>query len=100
MKFELKQLDLTGVADAIRRRIHRNIVNSGKWNKTGHLLRSLRSQVDSNGTAAITVANDRLQDDFLAQRFLDEIVPNELDRDAMQAIGEAVRDALVIEDDK
>jgi len=100
VKIELKPLQLGGVADKIRERIIRNIKNIGKWNKTGHLLQSLKTQVDSSGKAAVTVANDRLNTDDLAQLFFDEIVPHDLDNDALEALGEAVKQALVTEEDK
>ena len=100
MRISLRQLDLSEVADLIRKRIEERIGSPGKWNRTGHLLRSLRTQTDKNGTAGLTIANDRLQRDEIALRFYEEIVPHDIDDATRQAIEAAFHEAVSIERDK
>jgi hypothetical protein len=95
INLELKPLDLSGVADRMLVRIVQAITTSGRWNKTGHLLQSLDVQTDA-ASAAVTVAGDRLERPELQQMFFDEITPHDVDHEARKAIGEAIRDALVI----
>lgn len=95
---KLDQVQLGRVAARIRDRIKRAIdaAPGDRWNRTGQLLSSIRSIEDTDGSAAVTVAPDRLQSDALAKLFADEIIPPDLDERTRQEIAKAVHDAINI----
>jgi hypothetical protein len=96
MRFALKDINLTKVAECLRSRVEERIRASGRWNKTGHLMESLKVQAGSSGLVAVTVASDRLKSAELMQKFQDEIVPHDLDGPTLGAIGDTVRGAIEI----
>lgn len=100
MKLNLKDIDLTRVAERLLVQVERNIRASGHWHKTGRLLQSLKIQHGENGEVAVTVSRDRLEVPELMQKFQDEIIPDDLDGAALGAIKQAVRAALEIKGDK
>jgi len=92
VKIDLEPPDLTKVSRVILKRIKERIASSGKWNNTGHLVRSLKAMEDG-----VLVAGDRLERPELADKFFAEIIPHDIDEETRKALRKAALEALKIE---
>ena len=97
VEVKLKKIELRGVASAIADRIKRSIhaAPGNRWNKTGHLLQSISVVGNSDGSAGVTVAADRLRQPEMAGVFTREILTDPTRDSAVRsAISKAVADAI------
>jgi hypothetical protein len=89
---EIVDLKLEGVADALAADLRAAISTqpSGKWNKTGELLRSIKR----SGADVVVSANRLERDPALAQKFASEVMPADpLASDAVLKASEAAVNA-------
>jgi hypothetical protein len=73
-----------------------NAQPGGRWNRTGHLLASIRAVKTGADEAGVEHASDRLQHADLAERFAAEVLTFEpLDEPAVRAAIESVVDEMI-----
>lgn len=90
--------DFADVGDALVDEVKRRIRDApgNRWNKTGHLLASIAAVKHKDGVAVVA-ASDRLQSDEVAQKFADEIIPDDISDETRLAIAQAIFAAFTVE---
>lgn len=90
---KLDEFPTDGIAEALAAELREAVERQpgAKWNRTGHLMRSIAASDD-----AVSVASDRLQRDDLAEKFADEVMPADPlnDRRVQEATEKAVAEAI------